>query len=260
MYEINGAFARLPELNGGLGAPFAATSAADAGTPRRVPLPDGVRPNWWNVPFSPPSANNGGGLLGALQGLADAFRRQIGTCMQQLLGTGRGPFFTDASLASTGDPHLSLSGTVQSGGAATPVATAYDDMSSQSNLFSSDAFGDGFTVSTRATAANAQGITYNSNATAWIDGGRDAVSVSADGTVAVSDAGRPVALDPGSSLQLDGGATVSRAADGSVTIAEANLWGGRLDTTFRATGPGVDVTAQAHDVSLDGTLVTHALG
>jgi hypothetical protein len=242
MYEINGAVLRLPELGGGLAPPLGASANPDAGIPRRPPLTDAVRPNWWNPPFLPPTTGNGG-LLGALQALVNAFGRQIGNGVQQAIGTPREAAFSDASLASTGDPHLSLSGSVVRDGTASPISTTFDSMVSQPGLFSTDAFGDGFTVSTRASEADAQGVTYNQSATAWMDGGRDAVSVNADGSFAVN----------------IGTATVTRATDGSVTIAEANRWGGRLDTTFRPTGAGVDVTAQAHDVALGGTLVSRAL-
>lgn len=264
MLQINGtsptADAMEPYVVPGLR--FAGTS----GAPFAGGTTDGVRPNWWNsgAPASPSSGSGGGGLLGMLQQIITAFGNALQSGAQQVLGglggsasPNGGTPFTQATLGSVGDPHLSFTGTTADTG--TAIDTHFDSMSSHADLFSTDAFG-GYQVSTTASAPNPAGVTTNASATALLDHGQDAVTMNADGSVSITSAGNVVDLADGASATLAGGATVSRAADGAVTVADANPWGRSLSTTFAATGSGVDVTAQAQNVTLAGDLVQEAVG
>lgn len=240
---------------GGVDAPFAGGST------------DGVRPNWWNAGTgsSPPSAS-GGGLLGMLQQIITAFGNALQNGAQQVLGgfgatgaggssTGAGTPFTQATLSSVGDPHLSLTGTAA--GSSTPIDATFDSMASHADLFSTNAFG-GYLVSTTASAPNAAGVTTNASARATLDHGADQITMNGDGSLSVVSAGSVVDLADGNSATLAGGATISRDADGAVTIADTNPWGRSLSTTFTPTGGRVDVTAQAQNVTLGGDLVNEA--
>ena len=234
---------------GGVGAPFAGGAA------------DGVRPNWWNTgPAAPPS--RGGGLLGMLQQIITAFGNALQQGTQQLFGgsgttpSAAGTPFAQATLASTGDPHLSLTGTTA--GSATPVDAHFDSMTSHADLFSTNAFG-GYLVSTTTSAPNAGGVTTNAGATAVLDHGEDVIAMNGDGSLSVTSAGNAVDLPDGASATLAGGATVSRDANGAVTIGDANPWGRSLSTTFTPVDGRVDVTAQAQNVTLAGDLVSEAM-
>ncbi len=235
---------------GGVRAPFAGGFA------------DGVRPNWWNTgsPAPPPA---GGGLLGMLQQIITAFGNALQQGAQQFFGgAGTAPAaggtpFKAATLASVGDPHLSLTGTTAD--SATPVDARFDSMASHADLFSTDSFG-GYLVSTTASAPNAAGVTTNAGATAVLDRGADVIAMNGDGSISVSSGGQAVNLAAGASATLAGGATVSRDANGAVTIADANPWGRSLSTTFTPVDGHVDVTAQAQNVTLAGDLVNAAMG
>jgi hypothetical protein len=165
--------------------------------------------------------------------------------------------FANVSLGSTGDPHLSVSGTEQNAdGSTANVNSKFDSMVGHQDLFSTRDFGDGFHVSTSVTQPGANGITQNASATASMDGGRESVSMTNNGTISVTDHGQAVALTPGQSLTLSGGQQVSEAANGSVSISESNF-GENLTTTFTSNGSGgVDVTAQGQNVTLRGDLIT----
>jgi hypothetical protein len=188
-----------------------------------------------------------------------------GTCSGNAFGQAQPPpgsaTFANATLSSTGDPHLAVSGTMQNAdGTTSSVNTHYDDMGSQRDLLSTNDFGDAFRVSTTATTPSANGITYNGSATATMDGGRERVTMSAGGAVSVTSNGYAVALAPGQSITLGGGETVSENGSGAVSISERRADGEALTTTFANNGPGVDVTASASgNVTLGGSLVRHAV-
>jgi hypothetical protein len=169
--------------------------------------------------------------------------------------------FSNATLSSTGDPHLALSGTLQQpNGTTSQLSDHYDNMSSQRDLLSTRDFGDGFRVSTTASAPSASGVTYNASATATMNGGRDSVTMGPGGAVSVVDGGSAASLGANQSLTLSGGEQVSENASGTVTITEQNANGESLVTTFASNGPGVDVSATASGgVTLGGSLVRNAL-
>lgn len=245
---------------------------------------DAVRPAW----FGGGSDGAGSGSLDSMFGgtssyltgtssisavlgrLANVIQQYIGRLSNALLGSscstqntsntapcGPATMFQNVSLASSGDPHLSVTGTSERrDGSTTSVDSHFDSMVSHSDLFSTHDFGDGFTVGTTVTAASANGVTQNASATATMDDGLDGVTMLANGNVSITSGGSAVALSAGQSVRLAGGATVSEAANGSVSIAETNF-GQHLTTTFTANGGGgVDVTATGSNVALAGDLMT----
>jgi hypothetical protein len=264
MLEINGALTSAADA---VAIPPSGTSALRFGgmTPSFAGgSSDGVRPNWWNATGTPgATGGSSGGMLGMLRQIITAFASALRNGEQQVLG-GAGPtspnaptLFTQATLGSTGDPHLSLTGTAA--GSQTPIDAHFDSMSSHADLFSTPSFG-GYLVSTTVGAPAANGVTTNASATAMLDHGEDAVTLNGDGTLAVTSGGRAIAVADGTSATLAGGATVTRGADGSVTIADANAWGRSLSTTFSAQDGYVNVTANAQNVALGGDVVSEALG
>ena len=263
----------------GFDAESAAFGAYAAGIPGgTLGASDGYQPPWWGgatagASYPPASVPGQGGIQGMLG--------QIVGLLQQLVGSMSGGFgpaplsgqqqaampqpasatFSNATLSSTGDPHLAISGTqVQPGGATTQISDRYDSMSGQRNLFSTNDFGDAFRVSTTTTTPNANGVTYNASATATMDHGGASVTMGAGGAVSVTSNGAPVALAAGQSITLAGGEVVSESTGGAVSIAEQNANGEALTTTFSYNGSGVDVNATASGgVRLGGALVRHAV-
>jgi hypothetical protein len=245
---------------GGTPAPqFARDGASGAfppGSPGNARFPlaaaDGVRPAW----FGGASATGGDGASGGrFGGMFAGFARQLQSFF------GRSPAsatpFRNVSVASTGDPHLSVLGTTRGGPEANAqVDRRYDSMTGHADLFSSNDFGNGFTVSTTVTAPGAGGITQSASATATMDGGGDSVTLTNAGAVSVVSGGSAIPLAPGQTIALAGGASVSESASGAVTIGEQGYGGAELTTTFalNATG-GVDVTAHGRDVTLSGDLI-----
>jgi hypothetical protein len=242
---------------------------------------DGYQPSWWGSPFSPGSPAANGGVASTTNGML----AQIVALLQQLTGSLGSAFggnafggspsygnasygtpagsatFANATLSSTGDPHLALTGTLDGANGTTSAVNAhYDDMSAQRDLLSTGDFGDGFRVSTTASTPNGNGVTYNATATATMDRGRDAVTMGPGGAVSVTSDGSAVSLAAGQSITLGGGEVVSENANGAVSIAERNARGETLTTTFAYNGSGVDVTADAAgNVTLGGSLVRHAV-
>lgn len=248
-----------PRSAGGAPNPFALTpppAAPAGGTPGTS---DAVGPGWWNPPPASAAGGTNDGYLGPLQNLLGTLGKAVSGLFGEIGSLLDATPFSSALLSSVGDPHLGLQGTevAPDGSSPTPVSTRYDDMASQPDLFSIDAFGNGFTVATTVSAPNAAGVTTNQSASAAMNGG-DAVTLDADGTLSVTSAGRAVALAPGTSTTLSGGAVVADGTNGSVTIEENNGWGGSLATTFQANGTGVDVTATANGIGLNGSLVNQA--
>jgi len=237
---------------------------------------DGYRPAWWGS-----AAANGSPAAGTAS--TNGMLAQIMAMLQQLTGNVGNAFggngfggnacggappaqpgsatFANATLSSTGDPHLALTGTLDNAnGTTTQVNDHYDNMSSQRDLLSTNDFGDAFRVSTTATTPNASGVTYNQSATATMDFGRDRVTMGPGGAVSVTSNGNAVALGAGQSITLGGGEVVSESTSGAVSIAEQNAAGESLTTTFTNNGSGVDVSATASGgVTLGGSLVRHAV-
>ena len=271
---LNGTAAPWALPNAGSSGTFPAGSPAYAGYGSAST--DAVRPAWFAsnndpAPLTDPGANSG--ISGILAQLASQVQQSIAKLSNALMGTptastptttgapqsasSGAATFANVSLGSTGDPHLSVSGTEQNAdGSTANVNSKFDSMVGHQDLFSTRDFGDGFHVSTSVTQPGANGITQTASATASMDGGRESVSMTNNGTISVTDHGQAVALTPGQSLTLSGGQQVSEAANGSVSISESNF-GENLTTTFTSNGSGgVDVTAQGQNVTLRGDLIT----
>lgn len=245
------------------GGPFPAGSPGYAATSFAS---DGFRPAWFGNAGSGDASATGSAstspstmmatiaqLLGQLQAQLTRLSSGFGSSAPSN-GTAA---FSNVSLSSTGDPHLGVNGTERTAnGATTQVSSNFDSMASHDDLFSTHDFGDGFRVATTVTQPGANGITQNASATASMDGGRESVTLTNDGTLTVTDRGTNVALTQGQSVRLSGGATVTENQNGSVTIGES-AFGRSLTTTFTANGGGgVDVTAQGQNVTLGGDLLT----
>jgi len=151
-------------------------------------------------------------------------------------------YFSNASGASVGDPHLSFDG------------GTWNDMSSEPNLLQSNSFRGGYQLSTQTTAPNAQGVTYNQQATVTTHGGNTQVSLENNGTATLTQNGVSTNIAPGQSIQL-GNETITRGADGSLQVVVANQSGGQITTTMNVDGQGVNVSVSANNVDLGGAMV-----
>lgn len=273
-------------FNGALPAWPASSGDEAAPSPYAMPQPffgsgssgptsgDAYRPNWWGYP-STTNPYGGDNPLGGVGMPTGSMFSQFMSAVQQLFSSyfgggtpaagqnaAQGPGITlqDGQISSTGDPHIAVTGTaVNRGGATSSVDSHFDSMTAHADLFSTNDFGDGYTVSTAVTQPNASGVTYNASATATMNGGLDSVQMSLGGGTQVTSGGSAVNLQPGQTLTLSGGEQVSENANGSVTISEQNAAGATLATTFTNNGSGIDVTAQAHDVRLHGDAVAGEL-
>jgi hypothetical protein len=255
---------------------------------------DGVGANWWE---QNPSGGGGSGigsgsqssLVGMLQSLIGLLGQLVGSMFggsgsllggngatSSATGYGLGPgfgtgtapnygqfsgqAFSDVTLTSTGDPHLGETGTRTSPGGPQAVNDHFDSMTSHGDLIDARSLAGGYRVSTTVTPPNANGVTSNQSATVHANCGRDAVTMNRDGSYSVTSNGQAVALAPGQSLALGGGENVTLNADGSLVVTAANGNGGSISTTLRATGSGVDVTAQGHAIRVGGDIVDHDPG
>jgi hypothetical protein len=168
---------------------------------------------------------------------------------------GPGTYFQNATGASVGDPHLSFTGTNDSGG---NERAHFDSMASQADLLDSDSFTGGYQISTNVTRPGANGITYNQQATIGTEFGQTQVSLDNGGNAIIEENGQTFSLASGQSYSLGGGETVTRNADGSVVVVDGNGMGGSITTTLRVNGNGVDVNTQANNVDLGGELVNQS--
>jgi len=270
---LNGSAAPWAALNAGISGPFPPGSPGYAGF--GTSSTDGFRPAWFGgsgdtLPGGTPNPLASNGIGGILAQLACHVQQSIAKLGSALSGTpnpttanmgtnstGNSASFQNVSLASTGDPHLSVSGTEQNAdGSTSSVNSKFDSMTGHQDLFSTRDFGDGFRVSTAVTQPSANGITQNASATATMDGGRESVTMTNAGAISVTDHGQAIALTPGQSVTLSGGQQVSEGSNGSVSISESHF-GENLTTTFTNNGGGgVDVTATGQNVTLAGDLIT----
>jgi hypothetical protein len=170
-----------------------------------------------------------------------------------------GQMFANATLSSTGDPHLSETGTLAGPGGPQSVNQHFDSMTSHQDLIDAAVPG-GYRVSTTATGPDANGVTYNQSATIHANGGYDAITMNRDGSYSIVSNGQNISLSSGQALTLGGGETVTANADGSLVVADSNRSGGSITTTLRANGNGVDVTANAQHIRLGGDIVEHGTG
>lgn len=164
--------------------------------------------------------------------------------------------FGNATISSTGDPHLAINGTLGDG---SNVAMTYDNMQSDGNLVSSDSFWGGYQVSTQTTTPNANGITYNQSATVTTDYGQTQVSLDNAGNATILEDGSAVSIGYGQSVSLGNGETVTDNGN-SLAITDMAQNGGNVTTTMTDSGNGVDVTVNAQNVDLGGDVVGNALG
>jgi len=273
---LNGSAAPWAAVNSGVSGPFPQGSPGYAGY--GTSSSDGYRPAWFGsssdtLPGGAPNPLASSGIGGILAQLASQVQQSIAQISNALTGTStsattanaaggtnatpNAASFQNVSLASVGDPHLSVSGTEQNAdGSTSSVSSKFDSMSGHQDLFSTRDFGDGFHVSTAVTQPSANGITQNASATATMDGGRESVTMTNTGAISVNDHGGSVALTPGQSVTLSGGQQVSEGSNGSVSITESRF-GENLTTTFTNNGGGgVDVTATGQNVTLGGDLIT----
>ncbi len=160
--------------------------------------------------------------------------------------------YANATASSTGDPHLTFSGTAQNG---TSANAKWDDMNSHGDLLDSDSFAGGYRISTTATSPNANGVTYNGSASVGTNGGSTRVSLDANGNATLLENGRSQSIANGARFNLGNGEAVSRANDGTLTVSDRNRNGGSIITTLRDNGSGgVDVNASAQNIDLGGYL------
>jgi hypothetical protein len=164
--------------------------------------------------------------------------------------------FAHATASSTGDPHEAFDGVRRDG---THAHDTWDSMTSHADLLSSDSIPGGYRVSTRVTQPNANGVTLNASATVTLDGGATTIVLDRDGTAWARSFGRDVPLASGAATALGDGATVTRDADGSLTVTASGPSGASLATTLRTNGNGgVDVATIANGADLGGYLVSRS--
>jgi hypothetical protein len=262
------------------GGSFTFGAGTAPGAPPLAPPPAGTdsiayAPNPGASPFGTPgSGPNGAANQGAFGNLFSQFFATISGLMANLgsmLGYApaqgaapgspqpNGPgqtFYANATANSVGDPHETFCGTT---GAGTPIDQKWNSMIAHPNLLDSNSFAGGYRVSTTVTQPNANGITQNASATVTTGAGADSVTMRADGSYAVTSNGQSLTLPVGQPQPLANGETVTLNADKSLTITDTSATGGSITTTLKANGTGgVDVTNNAKDVDLGGSLVGHA--
>lgn len=202
-------------------------------------------------------------MLGPIPGLLQQLMQILQQLMGSLGGAGYGTnqgcspyggnpnctpsgderYFSDATGASVGDPHLSFNG------------SKWNAMTSQPDLLESDSIPGGFHLSTQVTSPNARGATHNQSATVSLNGGATTVSLDNCGRASIQSYGRTVPISAGQTVRLGNGTSVSCGQDGQLTVTARNQDGGEIATTLGVKGQGVDVDVNAHDVDLGGALV-----
>ncbi len=199
-----------------------------------------------------PNAGDGSSLFGAIGQLL----QQLGTLLQQLLGGGNcgggnEQYFQNANGASTGDPHLSFN------------SNTWNNMASQPDLLHSTSFPGGYNIATQVTDPNANGITYNRQATITTNFGATSVSLDNAGNASILRDGASVPIGVGQTVDLGNDEAVTRTANG-LQMNSNNDFGGRIATTLTSNGTGVNVQTTASNVDLGGALVNgnrpHPLG
>lgn len=257
----------------GANAPAFGESASDSGPRSAVAGADRIRCAFPGsaampavTPYAPYGGDNGGsglagfsnlmsGFIAGLQNMLTSLAQQFGLAggTNSASSGGGQRFFNTASTSSTGDPHETFDGVAANG---TKVNGKWDSMQSHPDLLDSDSFGGGYHVSTIATTPGANGVTMNDSAAIATDNGATTVSMTKDGSYAVSSYGQNVTLQQGQTASLGFGESVTLNADHSLTKTDANAAGGSLSTTLRSNGQGgVDVSSSAKNVDLGGYLV-----
>ena len=209
-------------------------------------------------PFGPPAAGPAqsegfwSGMLQKIFALLDEILAALnGSSANPQPGAGQ-RFFSTASGSSTGDPHLTFSGT---DGQGQTDASHFDSMSAHPDLLDSGSFAGGYRLSTTVTHPDQNGVTYNACATIRTQDGATAVTLDRSGRASYVLGGQTYDIANGQTLDLGLGETVARGSDGTLTVTDDNGQGGRITATLRDAGAGVDVSAIAQNVDLGGDLV-----
>ena len=185
-----------------------------------------------------------GGLYSIITQLLSVIGQLLGQIGNGSSGFGNNEqYFSSATGGSNGDPHLSFNG------------SAWNNMCSQPDLLSSDSIPGGYRLSTQTTAPNANGITFNQQATVTTHNGGTQVSLDKNGNATLTRDGVTTNIAAGQTIDL-GNETISRNQNGSLQITCANAMGGQIVTTMSQTAnrEGVNVNTTATNVDLGGTL------
>ena len=164
---------------------------------------------------------------------------------------GREQRFGHAAASSVGDPHESFTGTTSGDKV---IDGRWDSMTSHHNLLGSNSFDGGYRIANTVTQP-AHGVTTNDRVTVTTNGGNTNVTMNRDGSYDVTAFGHQIDLAVGKATHVNDGETVTKNADGSLTIDDSNGRGGTIATTLHGTGGGVDVNSVAENVNLGGYLV-----
>lgn len=255
--------ARGATLGTALGATFGAGGDAIAPDPWRAPQPAPVAAPPIEFGYANPQTNADDAqfmaIVSQLLGAVSSILTRLGTFLggaqaSKDPGVGAQAHFANATASSTGDPHEAFHATTGTGRA---VDGAWDSMTSHGDLLSSDSFEGGYRIASVATQPNERGVTMNARVSVATDAGDTSVAMNADGSYDVASHGHDIALQTGIATHVAAGETVTKNADGSLTIDDRNARGGSIATTLRGNGAGgVDVTSRATDIDLGGYLVT----
>jgi hypothetical protein len=193
------------------------------------------------------------GLFGPLMGILQQLMQMLGSLMGYGCNSpygsggcapyGNQSYFQNATGSSDGDPHLSFNG------------AKWSNMASQPDLLNSNSFPGGFGISTQVTPANDKGVTWNQSATISLNNGATTIGMNNNGEASITSYGQSIAIQPGQTLQLGNGESVTYAQNGALRVSAQNGTGGRIEATLTPEGKGVNVDVTGHDVDLGGTLV-----
>ena len=209
----------------------------------------------------PPSAFSGnnaspGGIFAGFLDVMQGIFNQLAGLMRGLTGQAPGgeqPYFSNAELSSTGDPHEAVNATT---GAGQQINAKWDNMHSHAHLLTSNGIAGGFNLATCASAPNANGATYNEQARLTTNNGNTIVTMDKGGAYGVIDNGKTVSLQNGIPVTVGCGETLTLNANGVLSIDLENAQGGKINTTLSPNENGVDVNVAASDVTLGGYLVS----
>jgi len=213
---------------------------------------DGFSSAYPSYPGSGSFSQSGGFLAQIMQLL----QSMMGMMMQQFAGVGSQTMFGNATISSTGDPHLAINGTLGDG---SNVSLKYDNMQSDPDLVRSDSFYGGYKVSTQTTTPDPNGVTYNQSATVTTGFGQNQVTFDQNGNATILQNGNASAMSAGQTIDLGNGETVTDNGN-SLVVSDTNGYGGNITTTMTQNGGGIDVSVSAQNVDLGGDVVKNALG
>lgn len=185
---------------------------------------------------------------------------QVIAAMQQLLSSlglnsqasGAQSYFKNVTASSSGDPHLAIDGTDNQGNA---HHARFDSMNGHNDLLDSASFAGGYRIATQVTAPQANGVTFNREASVSTNFGNTRVSLDNAGHAEIFSDGQAVSVANGQTIDLGNGEAVARTSDGSLVITDRNAFGGMITTRLSKNGAGVDVNVQAQNLELGGDLV-----